>query len=328
MDSTVLETVVTKVKDGMSAITVTPVRLISRLEPGKEYPSPGSFILRSVESAGEVIESGDVIVITSKIVSILEGRCYELSQIRPSLRARLLGKLFGKQSSKVELILREGRILAVFPCKSVLKNKVIRKRMQQVSVDQSKSEKVIDSFRNVFMIRKYGVYLDEAGIDASNLPKGWVSLLPKDPCESAEKIRQEIELLTGKKAAVIITDTIASVGKTGSLDVSIGFSGIDPLSREHARTDLFGKPKSGGMDIVVDSIAAFAGTAMGGFDECSPICIVRGLNYRYTEIKYDFDSITYPASVTIKSFIKMIIPNLILLLALLISVPFGRNNQT
>jgi len=81
VDSTVLKTVVTKVKDGMSAITVTPVRLISRLEPGKEYPSPGSFILRSVESAGEVIESGDVIVITSKIVSILEGRCYELSTL-------------------------------------------------------------------------------------------------------------------------------------------------------------------------------------------------------------------------------------------------------
>jgi hypothetical protein len=33
VDSTVLVTVVTKVKDGMSAITVTPVRLMSRLEP-------------------------------------------------------------------------------------------------------------------------------------------------------------------------------------------------------------------------------------------------------------------------------------------------------
>jgi F420-0:gamma-glutamyl ligase len=69
----------------------------------------------------------------------------------------------------------------VFPYKSRVKEQIIRKRMQQqLSVDQQQRvRRLYDSFRNVFMIRKYGVYLDEAGIDASNLSKGWVSLLPK-----------------------------------------------------------------------------------------------------------------------------------------------------
>ena len=61
------------------------------------------------------LEDHDVLVMISKLVSVFEGRLVKLSEIKPSLRARLVGKAFRKDPEKVELILGEGRVQVVFP---------------------------------------------------------------------------------------------------------------------------------------------------------------------------------------------------------------------
>jgi len=309
-------------------VTTIPIRLDSPLSPEESYGNPGEFIFSAIGKAGVEIGQGDVIVVTSKIISILENRCTRLGEVRPSFRAKVLGRVFGKSPDKVELILREGPVSAVVPFKWVLKDRSIRERILGSSFNVSDSLAVIDTFKNVFIVKRYGIYIDEAGIDASNLPEGWAGLLPVDSCKSASRIREEIESNVRKQIAVVITDTTSVLGRTGSNDVALGFSGIDPIGREHARPDLFDRPKSGGMDIVVDSISAFAGSVMGGFAECSPICVIKGLNYKRPDKDMGMSDLLYPPGVKVKSFFKALLPNVLLWLLLFVTLPFSLSKNS
>ena len=130
-----------------------------------------------------------------------------------------------------------------------------------------------------FVVKKHAVYLDEAGIDHTNSPEEYVSLLPEDPCRLAGEIREGIHKRFGADVAVILTDTVTSVGRLGSQDVAIGYAGIDPVTRKTFTPDLFGTPRAGGIDLIIDSISGMAGLVMGQTTEKTPIVVVRGLSY-------------------------------------------------
>jgi len=67
-----------------------------------------------------------------------------------------------------------------------------------------------------------------AGVDASNTPPGTVLLLPEDPDASARALHSRLELPTGLRLAVVITDTFGRPGRNGLTDVAIGAAGIQP----------------------------------------------------------------------------------------------------
>ncbi len=307
--------------DRSNTIGVVLVKLDEPLLPGQAYDSPGNFVLSAIRSNGFNVEENDLVVVTSKIVSILERRCHEPNKIKPSFRARILGRVFDRDPGLVQLILSEGRVLSVLPVKAIFRDRRLRDKVKLYSSDEASSLRLLDSYSNVFMIRRHGIDFDDAGIDAPNMPSGWVALLPKDSCQSAKSIREEVRNATSRDVAVIITDTSSVKGRPGSQDIAIGFSGIDPIKREHARKDLFGTPKPGGMDLTVDSISGFAGAAMGAFDECSPICLIRGLQYEKPKSDFDMEAISYPQGVGFRAIFKSLVSNLVLRFLLLISAP-------
>ena len=73
------------------------------------------LILRKCSEYGLDIEDGDIIVITSKILSIAMGRLYNLNSVRPSFSARLLSRFFKEDARVIELLLREGEPIGVIP---------------------------------------------------------------------------------------------------------------------------------------------------------------------------------------------------------------------
>jgi coenzyme F420-0:L-glutamate ligase/coenzyme F420-1:gamma-L-glutamate ligase len=104
--------------------------------------------------------------------------------------------------------------------------------------------------------------------------------------------------------------------------VAIGYAGIDPVTRETFSPDLFGVPRSGGIDLVIDSIAGMAGLVMGQTTERTPIVVVRGLSYqpeRPDELP-GMDAVSWPAGaewkfalLTMLSTLKLWVGNLIAL---------------
>jgi len=286
-------------------ISIVPIPVERAIEPQHtKGVSVGRFFAEVLAQNDVVPCDGDILVVSSKVASFFEGRQIRLDTVRASRKARVLGKLYGKDPRKVELILREGRVLFVIPLSRIMG---IRKMWDMMAARSVNPDAMRHGFgktnRAAFVVRNYGAYLDDAGIDYTNSPDGYVSLLPLDPCATAARIRAGLREAFGADVAVIITDTLTMVGRVGSQDQAIGYAGMDPITRVTFSDDLFGVPRSGGIDIAVDSIAGMAGLVMGQTTELTPAVLVRGLDHaaeRTDEALSGMDALSYPRGVETK----------------------------
>ena len=85
-------------------LRLTALPGIPIVAPGDDLPS---LIAAGLERAGLTLRDGDVLVVTSKVVSRAEGRFVDLQEVAASARAVEVGAAIGKDARIVELILRE-----------------------------------------------------------------------------------------------------------------------------------------------------------------------------------------------------------------------------
>ena len=241
--------------------------------------SISTYILDAITANGLSFEDHDILIVASKLVSIFEDRTIEMRRITPSIRARLVGMVFGKDPIKVELILSEGQVQAVVPLRWIGQIPSMWAKLAAFAHDSYALERLYKSYSVAFMMKTQGVLLDDGGIDLSNAPEGWASLLPVDANASAQRIRAALREQTQKDIAIIITDTAAVPGKMGGQDIAIGCAGLDPVGRHYAAPDVFGNPKMGGLELVADPLAGVGGLLMGQTNESIPLCVIRGFSY-------------------------------------------------
>ena len=127
----------------------------------------------------------------------------------------------------------------------------------------------------------HGLVLAAAGIDASNVEVGTVVLLPNDPDASARRIRKELQDLTGKQLAVIITDTMGRAWRNGLTDNAIGIAGLSALDDHTGKQDQFGRTLEMTVIAIADEIAS-AADLVKGKSLGNPIAIVRGMSQYVT----------------------------------------------
>ena len=195
------------------------------------------------------LESDDVVVVTQKIVSKSEGSVVDLKDVEPSLLAKEFAEQYDKDPRHVEVVLRE-------------------------------SKRIVKMDRGVLIVEtKHGFICANAGVDASNIPGDEkVSLLPKDPDESAHKLRLDLIALTGFPIAVIISDTFGRPWRMGSTDVAIGVAGINPMIDYQGQTDPYGYSLRVSVAAIADQIASAAELVAGKLDFI-PVSIARGCTY-------------------------------------------------
>ena len=265
-----------------SEIRFLPVTVADAIRPEDvEGAQSGPYVAKLLEAAGIVVQDNDVIAISSKVASFLDGGLVRLADVAPTRKARILGRLFHRDPRKTQLVLEQGKIFLVVPMRRIIRIPALRKMMERRTPDPKtmvSGYQVNNAF--TFVVKKFAAYLDEAGVDHTNSPEEYVSLLPEDPCRLAGEIREGIRQHFGADVAVILTDTVTAVGRLGSQDLAIGYAGIDPVTRKTFQPDLFGIPRSGGIDLIIDSIAGMAGLVMGQTIEKTPIVVVRGLSYQ------------------------------------------------
>jgi coenzyme F420-0:L-glutamate ligase/coenzyme F420-1:gamma-L-glutamate ligase len=205
----------------------------------------GDKLGRLITEAGRP-EDGDVVVISQKAVSKVEGRVRRLADVRPGEQALDLAARLDKDPALIELVLAE-------------------------------SERVIRAERGILITRTHtGWVCANAGIDSSNLGEGEVSLLPEDGDASARRIRAEIAAAGGASPAVVIADSFGRAWRLGQADVAIGCAGLQPLSDWRGRPDGHGHELSATVIAVADELAAAADLTRDK-DSGVPAAIVSGL---------------------------------------------------
>ena len=122
---------------------------------------------------------------------------------------------------------------------------------------------------------KYHALLLTAGIDASN-SNGYFTLLPERPNKMAKEIREYLKKRFNiENVGVIITDSHSLPLRYGTMGVSIGFWGFEPVKYFVGEEDLFGRKFKYTRISVADSLAVVATYMMGETTEQTPVCVVR-----------------------------------------------------
>lgn len=212
------------------------------------------LICVATERQGTPIENGDVIVVTHVVVSRSEGNVVDLDTVTPSNFAKNFAERFDKDPAVVETVLRESKNI--------------------IRMDDGK----------LITETKHGFICANAGVDRSNVPgKRNVALLPRNPDRSAQTIRKKIKKLTGKEAAVIISDTHGRPLREGEINIAIGVAGINSIRDRRGETDLFGYVLNVKRTAIADELSSAAELVIGQAAEGVPVAIIRGYPYPKSE---------------------------------------------
>lgn len=212
----------------------------------------GEIIGRAASAQGTAIETGDILVVTQKIVSKGEGRLARLSEQEPSAFAKSFAEKSGRDPRLVELVLRESR-------------GIVR----------------MDTDRGILIVEtNHGFVCANAGVDSSNVPgEDMVSLLPEDPDGSARTIREQLSRDSdGLEVAVIISDTFGRAWREGQTNFAIGVAGMDAINDYRGTRDAYGDILRVTRVAVADELASAAELVMGKATGV-PVAIVRGFSY-------------------------------------------------
>jgi coenzyme F420-0:L-glutamate ligase/coenzyme F420-1:gamma-L-glutamate ligase len=207
---------------------------------------PARLILDAIARAGLTIDAGDVFVIAQKIVSKAEGAVVVLETVQPSAAAVEWAGANGRDPAVVEVVLRESR-------------------------------RIVRMDRGVIISEtRHGFICANAGVDSSNVPPGWVTVLPADPDASAARLRADLSAALGRPVATIVSDTFGRPWREGVVNVALGVAGLMPLLDCRGETDTFGRPLQSTVIAIADEIASAAELVMGKTSG-NPVVVVRGV---------------------------------------------------
>jgi coenzyme F420-0:L-glutamate ligase / coenzyme F420-1:gamma-L-glutamate ligase len=158
----------------------------------------------------------------------------------------------------------------------VVTQKVVSKaegRMVAVGPDDAEAYAALVEAESVRVLRRRGdLVISEtasgfvcanAGIDRSNVPDGFVTLLPVDADRSARRIRDGLRAAPGVEVGVIVSDTFGRTWRQGVTDVAIGCAGIAAVVDLRGTTDSMGRPLEVTEVAVADELASAADLVMG-----------------------------------------------------------------
>jgi coenzyme F420-0:L-glutamate ligase/coenzyme F420-1:gamma-L-glutamate ligase len=172
----------------------------------------------------------------------------------------------------------------------VVTQKVVSKaedKLVPVDPDDPLSHKPLVEAESVRVLRRrgdliisetrHGFVCANAGIDLSNIDRGYAALLPDDSDRSARRIRDGLRHRAGVEVAVIVSDTFGRTWRRGLTDVAIGCAGIQAIVDLRGTEDAKGRILQVTEVCVVDELAAAAEMVMGKASGVAA-AVVRGVD--------------------------------------------------
>ena len=174
------------------------------------YIKPNDNLDCIIQPARELMKDNDYLVIAETPISVSQNRLVDEAEYSPSLTAKFLTVVWSKYLWGYVL----GPILGI-------KKRTIKNLRKLPKETEAHKEVVLQLYGLKHALKP----ASEAGIDLSNAPGTFVSLLPENPEKVACDIKREI----GKDVCVMIIDTDATYRKNGKYftGLPIAIDGID-----------------------------------------------------------------------------------------------------
>ena len=202
------------------SLTILPITGIGDISPGDDLAS-------LITGAAAWLVDGDVLVVTSKIVSKAEGNLAPVPREPGPDRDAAKTAVLASETSRVVATRGATRIVATH----------------------------------------HGFVMAAGGIDESNVDRDHLVLLPKDPDASARSLRSDLRTRYGLDVVIIISDTMGRPWRNGLTDVALGVAGLDPLRDYRGEHDAYGNELSITQMSAVDEICGAAELVKGKYDQ-------------------------------------------------------------
>jgi coenzyme F420-0:L-glutamate ligase/coenzyme F420-1:gamma-L-glutamate ligase len=195
------------------------------------------------------LADGDVVVVTSKVVSKAEGAVVELDDVTPSPFAVAWAARWDKDARVVEVVLSE-------------------------------SARVVRQIGPILITETHhGFICANSGVDQSSSGgPGRVVVLPRDPDASARRLRDGLAA-AGVDVAVLVSDTFGRPWREGQVDVAIGVAGLAPITSYVGQRDPHGHEFRVQELCVADELAGAAELVKGNVSRV-PVAVIRGFAWR------------------------------------------------
>jgi coenzyme F420-0:L-glutamate ligase len=211
------------------AIEILPITGITELRPGDD-------LVDEIVRCAPWLADDDILIVTSKIVSKVEGRLVSVGGLDEREREAVRQRAIDDETARV--VARRGAL------------------------------RIVET--------RHGFVMAAAGVDASNVSKDEIALLPIDPDFSARRLVDGLRDRLGVRVGVVLSDTMGRPWRNGVADVAIGAAGITSVLDERGATDKHGNVLSVTVVALADELAA-AGDLVKGKLSDIPIAVVRGL---------------------------------------------------
>lgn len=233
----------------MAGLSLFGIQGMPEITPGTDL---AEAVFEAARDSGTPLESGDVLVITSKIVSKAENRIVMLEEVEVSPFARQYAESWEKDPAIVELVLRE-------------------------------SKRIVRQVGPIFITEtRHGFICANAGIDQSSSGgHGRALLLPIDPDASCRQMRAALQA-KGLDVAVIMSDTFGRPWREAQTDIAIGIAGMQPVTSYIGQVDPHGHEFRVQALCTADEIAGAAELVKGNLSRV-PAAVVRGLEWERDE---------------------------------------------
>jgi len=231
---------------------VRPVSVELLSVTGLPEVAPGDDLAVLIAGAIDLVD-GDIVVVTSKIVSKAEGRVVDLVDVTPSPFADDWASRWEKDPRVVEVVLAESR-------------RIVR-QIGPVLITET----------------RHGLVCANSGVDQSSSgAHDRVVVLPEDPDASARGIRKGLRAAVGVDVGVIVSDTFGRPWREGQTDVAIGIAGMHPLRSYIGEVDPHGHEFRVQELCVADELASAAELVKGNTSRV-PVAVVRGFEQEVDE---------------------------------------------
>jgi coenzyme F420-0:L-glutamate ligase/coenzyme F420-1:gamma-L-glutamate ligase len=206
----------------------------------------------------------DILIVSSKYVSMSEGSVMNLDKVKVGRKAKSLASEYHMSAKLAELTLRE-------------------------------ADYIYKGIPGFLLAVKNGVMAPNAGIDKSNVHQGFVVLYPSEPFKSAENLRRRFLVNLGIKVGVVIADSRLMPTRIGTIGVALASAGFEPVEDQRGKRDLFGNILKVTLKAVSDSLAATGVAVMGEGNESTPIAVIRGIRVIATDRKLSWHDMAVDA---------------------------------
>ena len=199
---------------------------------------PGDDLAAEILNAAGWLADGDILVVTSKVLSKVEGRLIDVTGASEAEREQRRYQAVADET--VRVVARRGSL--------------------------------------TIAETRHGLVMAAAGVDASNVFRDEIALLPLDPDASARALLAALQERTGLRLAVVVSDSMGRPWRHGISDVAIGVAGLSAVTDERGSTDKHGNVLIVTEVALADELAS-AGDLVKGKLSDVPVAVIRGVAF-------------------------------------------------